>query len=130
MTDKNRQEMDSFDRWVARLPISPNSATHTYVMDKKDITELFQLIKCKEREAYEKAKMELEVEIGLQKFGQLIKEKEKIQREAIEGFINRLPNFTEVTDGVHPVIMRVPVQDEARKCFDNYLKEKEEHGQE
>lgn len=53
-----------------------------------------------EQQAYEKAKMELEVEIGLQKFGQLMKEKEAIiqqaRRNAVEEFAewhNDIPDY-------------------------------------
>ncbi len=64
---------------------------------KKDTKEL---ITTHEQQAYEKAKMELEVEIGLQKFGQLMKEKEAIiqqaRRNAVEEFAewhNDIPDY-------------------------------------
>jgi hypothetical protein len=44
--------------------------------------ELSALINRERAEAKREARMELEVEIGLEKFGQLMKEKEKIRAEA------------------------------------------------
>ncbi len=54
------------------------------------IKELEALCKEIEQQAYEKAKMELEVKIGLQGFGQLMQEKEAIiqqaRKEGVESF--------------------------------------------
>ena len=51
------------------------------------INELVALISHERAEAKAEARMELEVEVGLQKFGQLMKEKEKIQAEVVEKVI-------------------------------------------
>lgn len=78
-----------------------------YEVETDDVTVLvwnffepYLLITTHEQQAYEKAKMELEVEIGLQKFGQLMKEKEAIiqqaRRNAVEEFAewhNDIPDY-------------------------------------
>ena len=56
-----------------------------------------EIIQKEREEAYKQAKMELEVEIGLQNFGQLIKEKEKIQEEAVRGFLTELNKHCRIT---------------------------------
>ena len=68
--------------------------------EDKKVAMIQSLITTHEQQAYEKAKMELEVEIGLQKFGQLMKEKEAIiqqaRRNAVEEFAewhNDIPDY-------------------------------------